>query len=1646
MKKYLLSAFFAMALLLPWLSNAQSNCDKLRDYKVAAGATGYTSITTLPGYADSAVAYSSGIAQLNMPFSMVLGSQVINQGDPIYISTNGFVSLSRPTAYNAMPSTRVIAPLATTGSDNFSTGALNLYKVYDATAGAESLTIEWSNAGLNGSTFNFQVILTKADNGIEFVYDVPTGTTTAARTFSFAKRILAGTNEYLNFKDNTGTIATDTTYTSTQYLVLAAAANAAPVAPVDVKAELTFRKPCQVWASNITASTVNLHWTNVDASQYRYIIVEESDSAAFFDGIANWDSYSTLATACPSNIQATVVGIDSAAVAALNPYTKYFFAVAGYKSGVGRGQWSPIGSFTTDMITLYMNNSANAAAVPPTQYVHTPNTYAIEHCGPFAIPATNPIAFYDATPTTYAAGSISLDQVMDANGNVVTSISATDTTSYYVIVDATTNAPAVDYYKILLEVKINVPVLASNTTEVVCDEYPVWPITKADGTFAGVIDSAHSTTPSGTDGYVYSKIDTLLIAETTDPFYAPGDCEMHILHLTVMNSTTKTIDTTVCSLFELPIVGTYWGNPVNTVWKMGVDADASGDEMRDPYMVVAPAALTNLPVYTYQNNDESTYDPSTPLTLAGQPLQYMLNNAVGCDSIIVVNLILKPAQDEQKWDTVIAFCNATGRYTYNGKLIDGSAATATEDYPVNAGVATNGCEKLHWMRVMVGKPVLAATYVETGCGEYTWKTDATIPMVGNGVTYGQLDADAPSNALYRDLTNGVYVTNNPIYLEKDANNNITPGYTYPIDGAGIGAVAFVPDNLYELNLTLLEAVYSDDTIVTFMTSAMNPWMLAPAPDYLGLDPMTGNPAIMLPANALAPSFPNVSLPMDETFLQQGKGMQLGDAINIDTTARYYDPAVIAAGTTPTGFCDSIVRYHLSIVYNYENILDTVCMSAQGTVIVKDLSVTYTASSTTNTGIINFWVPNTLEPTRDTTFIIEQAGGTVGPIFNQGTPNERGYNLELTVIKNVYSYDTVEACGSYTWNGVTYTTTQVPNVKKTFQRPVEQGCDSVAVLLLTIQPAGSTVAQTINESACNTYTWDVDGNTYTNDTVVTGTPYTDSMTHCIVLPTLNLHIATAGTATDVVTACDAYVWRDSIRYTASTTTPTYSRHNTTTGDCDSVFTLNLTINYSSYDTINDIVCRGTAYNNNGFNIPASVFNTRDFYTTFLYDPASLPNGCNQIHVLNLTVGQRLSVNVTEEACDSYTWNGTTYNRDVTLVENGTSVMGCDSITTINVIITRSTHDTTTALSCGPYTWSLNNINYGTSGNYVVFDTVDPCVNTHTLILTVEGGFSSSADTVCGSFVWKGVTYTNSATVTDTVATANGCDSIVAIAYTVRNAYVIGGEAIIECGSYTWPHNGVTYTATTNVNDDPTGNCDTVYVLNLTINPVYNHSFDVKACESYLWMDSTITDGGTYTATLTSVNGCDSIVTLNLALGLPTDTTIDVPAACEVVVYDGEVFTVSTTRTNNYTTEYGCDSTITLNIVVNHRYISVTDTVVWAPIDWRGEQRWSTDMYFDTVFADSTLGTCDSIFILNLENMNGINNAEQDNVNVYPNPTTGVINISGAEVTRVEVLDLVGRMVARFDNTSRIDLNRLSAGAYTLRITTTEGMMLRRVVKK
>jgi hypothetical protein len=69
----------------------------------------------------------------------------------------------------------------------------------------------------------------------------------------------------------------------------------------------------------------------------------------------------------------------------------------------------------------------------------------------------------------------------------------------------------------------------------------------------------------------------------------------------------------------------------------------------------------------------------------------------------------------------------------------------------------------------------------------------------------------------------------------------------------------------------------------------------------------------------------------------------------------------------------------------------------------------------------------------------------------------------------------------------------------------------------------------------------------------------------------------------------------------------------------------------------------------------------------------------------------------------------------------------------------------------------------------------------------------------------------------------------------------------------------------------------------------------------------------------------------------------------------------------------------------------------------------------------------------------------NYNVFPNPTTGLVQISGDQIRGIQVLDHTGKLIDHA-NSSSIDLSEQPNGIYYIRIETDKGVVTKKIVKK
>jgi hypothetical protein len=396
-------------------------------------------------------------------------------------------------------------------------------------------------------------------------------------------------------------------------------------------------------------------------------------------------------------------------------------------------------------------------------------------------------------------------------------------------------------------------------------------------------------------------------------------------------------------------------------------------------------------------------------------------------------------------------------------------------------------------------------------------------------------------------------------------------------------------------------------------------------------------------------------------------------------------------------------------------------------------------------------------------------------------------------------ETQSACDTYTWtvNGITYTSSG--------QYSVVVGCDTY-VLDLTITPSSNNVT-TI--AACDNYTWAVNGQTYN----ASGT-YTGTTTNCVT-EVLSLTITPSSNNVTTIAACDSYTW--------AVNGQTYNASGTYTGTTTNCVTevLDLTITPSSNNVTTIAACDNYTWAVNG-----QTYNASGTYT-------GTTTNC-VTEVLSLTITPSSNNVTTIAACDSYTWsvNGQTYNASGTYTGTTTNCV----TEVLDLTITPSSNNVTTIAACDSYTWSVNGQTYNASGTYT--GTTTNCV-TEVLSLTITPS-SNNVTTIaaCDSYTWavNGQTYNASGTYTGT--TTNCVTEVLSLTITTSSSNTTTESA---CGSYTWSVNGTTYTQSGTFTD--VNGCATE-ILILTVSIPGSACNDGDACTEGDVLDSNCNCAGTF----------------------------------------------------------------------------------------------------------------------------------------------------------------------------------------------------------
>ncbi|MCT4664840.1 MAG: lamin tail domain-containing protein, partial [Flavobacteriales bacterium] len=200
----------------------------------------------------------------------------------------------------------------------------------------------------------------------------------------------------------------------------------------------------------------------------------------------------------------------------------------------------------------------------------------------------------------------------------------------------------------------------------------------------------------------------------------------------------------------------------------------------------------------------------------------------------------------------------------------------------------------------------------------------------------------------------------------------------------------------------------------------------------------------------------------------------------------------------------------------------------------------------------------------------------------------------------------------------------------------------------------------------------------------GANFTDSLgNHTSECATAVSPCATVDTTLTVV-SCESYIYGS----TTFMNDTIYVDSLLSIAGCDSVVTLNLTINTGSSDTMNVSTCDAT-YSFGGMNIT-----TAGMYA----DTNSNVNGCDSIEVLNIVFNTGSSDTMNISTCDaSYSFGGMNITTAGMYADTNSNVNGCDSIEVLNIVFNTGSSDTMNISTCDA-SYSFGGMNITTSGMY------------------------------------------------------------------------------------------------------------------------------------------------------------------------------------------------------------------------------------------------------------------------------------------------------------------------------------------------------------
>ncbi len=830
----------------------------------------------------------------------------------------------------------------------------------------------------------------------------------------------------------------------------------------------------------------------------------------------------------------------------------------------------------------------------------------------------------------------------------------------------------------------------------------------------------------------------------------------------------------------------------------------------------------------------------------------------GCDSTLILNLIVLPPNPITEVDAII--CNNETYQFGNDLLSDAGEYTLTLS-------DQNGCDSTILLSLTV-LPASTTEIVATICMGETFEAGGEI-LTESGDYLFVLQAENGC-----DSTLIVTLTVLPT-AETAINATLCNGDTYNFEGADLNETGTYTatytaengcDSIVVLHLEVLPEVITDleVTICAGDSYAFNGDVLTDAGFY----------SAVLTSETGCDSTVNLTLtvaPLEETYLEATVCAGESVEFNGDILTQTGEYVIVLA--TEFG-CDSTVTFNLTV-------LDPIPETEELAKICAGTVYFFNGQALTEEG------------TYEVTLTSENGCDSV-VVLNLGVIPVVTTELEVTICSGervAFNGETLTESGTYT---------EI--------LPGSNGCDSITVLTLTVNPVYET---TLEIAICAGESYEFNGNFFDTEGAYTAIYDAENGCDSTVILQLSILPLQETTISAVICANETYAFDGSALNASGTYTAVFSGEN----GCDSTVTLLLDVLETPITILTATICSDETYEFGG----DQLF-TSGTYAQIL----TAENGCDSFVVLNLQVFPVGETNLSIQICA-----GTEYVFDgQTLTESGfysvllTTINGCDSLVTLDLSVADTIVTQLAVNICAGETYLFNGQDLTASGTYdALYVAEGGCDSLVVLDLSVLPIVSTDLEAaICAgaTYEFNGAILTDNGVYTALLSAENGCDSTVTLALTVLPAFVTEVAATI-CTGEIFEFNGDdltesgTYTALLSAENG----CDSTVTLALTVLPAFTTDVAATICtgETFEFNGDDLTESGTYTTLLSTENGCDSTVTLALTV-LPASATDVAATICagETFGFNGDDLTESGTYTALFSAENGCDSTVTLALTV------------------------------------------------------------------------------------------------------------------------------------